>query len=59
MSVYLSIFIRTELELSYLDYTMNNKPEKAELEQIAKHWNRDDLQGFFKHLVGIDVFVYF
>jgi hypothetical protein len=47
MSVYLSIFIRTALELSYLDYTMNNKLEKAELEQIAKHWNRDDLQVFF------------
>jgi hypothetical protein len=37
---------------------MNNNPETAEIEQIAKQWNRGDLL-FFLHLVGIGVFVYF
>jgi hypothetical protein len=57
------MFILPEIELYYLDYRMNNNPEDAEIEEIAKQWKRDDFRFFldldvsivFLHLAGIHI----
>jgi len=36
------VFILLNIHLS-LDYAINNYPEDAELEEIAKQWNNNDL----------------
>jgi hypothetical protein len=50
-----SMFIRTEVELSHLDYRMNNNPQNTVLEQIAKQWNTD----YFSLFLNLSVSIFF
>jgi hypothetical protein len=50
-----SMFIRSKVELSYLDYRMNNNPAETELKQIAKQWNND----YFSLFLDLSVSIFF
>jgi len=53
------IFILLQIQLSFLDYTMNNFSEDTEVKDIVKQWNIDNLDFYLILEVSICVRLYF